>query len=119
MREFIGRSWNGVDAFLERDHDGMRSYEYTPKAVQQAIKDEVHAIRREGVNRKANMKPVAEIPVQMWQSWRLEYRNNPKINRNWSWDEFLRMKVSHPDHSALRVTDGRLGRNCAFKHYMA
>lgn len=82
----------------------FRDVMYPP--VVEHFLEKTKAQRNKGVNKKAQGRLVAEIPVTHWFSWRKEWRD--KAENVMSWEDFRDRKLNDREHGYFRTWEGRI-----------
>lgn len=101
------RSATGVEHHVEIDPDGdvLTTVEHTPTSVEQSIMDSCHDLRGMPQNRRANMRHVARIPINTYNAWKKEWRE--QYSDKLTWQQFEVMKLNDPNNARLRTDDVR------------
>lgn len=97
--------WNGTISEVYVSDDEIVTRDVMPAKNVQSILDVNHERRADGLNRKANGRLVASIPIPVYHEWKKEWT---QANKPVKWDVFLKAKLNDPDNKFLRTTDGRI-----------
>ena len=107
-RLLLDTSPTGVTHSVEIDDDGggFVAIEHTPTRIESAILDDC-ARKRSLHQRKSAFQHAAQIPINTYNAWKKEWREN--YARTMSWSTFEVMKLNSRDNERLRTGFKRSG----------
>lgn len=106
MRKFLlDRSPTGVLHYAHVSDDELITEEFTPSAVDAAVVDNCKLLSSL-TQRKGQMQWAGQIPINLYQKWRKEWRQ--KHSDSWTWKTFLVMRMNSSEYKDLRDRGRRL-----------
>jgi hypothetical protein len=91
---------------IENDGDSFVAVEYTPTSIENQILDDC-ARKRSMFQRKSAFQHAAQIPINTYNIWKKEWREN--YARTMPWSQFEVMKLNSRDNEKLRTGYKRSG----------